>query len=220
MTSVGLDVSLKGGRGREGSLDTSRDIGSGDVLSHAIAVAAAKGNVVLAGNNERGASERRHLGCITNSHDLTSGNGLLGLLALNSEANIKHVGEEEGVLKSSEGGVGEVARWVVVLENCVVVTVNQVVNLGRSNVVPDLISVNIDTDLVKDGSKARNNIALNTVLLSKSLNARGRSVAEAERLVQASAVEIPASNDIRKELASGRVTGKDNTISVVGVESG
>lgn len=98
VTCVGLNVGLEGGRGRESSLDTSGNVGGSDVLGHAVAVAAAEGNIVLTIDNESGSSEGRHLGCVANGQDLTSSNGLLSLLTLNSEANIELVGEEESVL--------------------------------------------------------------------------------------------------------------------------
>ena len=220
VTGVWLDVSLESRRGREGSLDTSRDVNSSGVLGPAVAVAATEGNVVLTSDDKGGSSEWRHLGCVAYGQDLTSGDRLLGLLTLNSKANIELVGEEEGVLKRGESRVREVSRGVVVLEDSVVVTIDQVVDLGGSDVVPDFISVNINTNFVKNRGEAGNNIALNTVLPGKRLDASSRSVAEAEGLIQTRAVEIPPSDDIRKELSGSRVASKDNTIGVIGIQGG
>jgi len=183
MASVGLDVSLEGRSSRESGLSTSGYVGSGNVLGHAVAVAAAEGNVVLTTDDESGSGEHGHLGCVANGHDLTGSDGLLGFLSLDSEANIEHVGEQEGVLKGGKGGVCEVSRRVIVLEDSVVVTINQVVDLSGGDIVPDFVGVNIDANLVKNGGEARDNIALDTVLRSKSLNAGGGGVTEAEGLV-------------------------------------
>lgn len=99
VTGVGLNEGLEGRRSGERGLGASRDVGTGDVLSHAVAVAAAEGNVVLTAHDNNGSSEHGHLGCVADGHDLSSSDRLLGLLALNSEANVEHAREQEGVLK-------------------------------------------------------------------------------------------------------------------------
>lgn len=58
---------------------------------------------------------------------------------------------------------------------------------------------------------------MHAVLGGEGLNTLGRCVAKAERLVQTCAMEVPASNDVGQELASRGVTGKYNTVGVVGI---
>ena len=82
----------------------------------------------------------------------------------------------------------EVTGRVVVLEHCVVVTVNQIVELGRANVVPNLRCIDIDINLVEESCETGYDVSLDIVLLGESLNTSGGSIAKAERLIQACAV--------------------------------
>lgn len=53
----------------------------------------------------------------------------------------------------------EVAGGVIVLEDGVVVTIDEVVDLGGRNVLPDLIGIDVNANLVQESGESGNNIA-------------------------------------------------------------
>ena len=188
MAGVRLNVGLKSGRSRICSRNPSRDGSSVDALNHAIAVASTKRDIVLTSNDENRSGERGRLWRIADSQELTSRYGLFGFLRFDSEANVILARVEESVCQSGEVRVREVTGRVVVLEHCVVVTVNQIVELGRANVVPNLRCIDIDINLVEESCETGYDVSLDIVLLGESLNTSGGSIAKAERLIQACAV--------------------------------
>ena len=130
MTGVRLDVGLESGCSRICGRNASRDGSSIDTLNHAIAVASTKRDVVLTSNDKNRSGERRRLWRIADGQELTSRHRLLGLLPFNSGTDVILAREEESVLKSGEVRVCKVPGRVVVLVHCVVIAVDQIVELG------------------------------------------------------------------------------------------
>lgn len=114
----------------------------------------------------------------------------------------------------------QVSRGVVEGVNCLVVTVDQVEDFGGRDLVPYLIRGQVHTSSCEDLLKTTDDVLAHIILVGDSADDGVRGISEAQRLVKASAVQVPSGSDVGQELSGYRETSKDNTVRVLRVESG
>ena len=104
--------------------------------------------------------------------------------------------------------------------NGLVVSVDQVEDLGGRELVPDLVGGQVHTSGRKDLLKTANDVVAQVVLAGDALNDIVGSVSEAEGLVETSAVQVPSGGDVCEKLSGDGEAGEDDAVGVLGVEGG
>lgn len=212
--NVGLKLAGVGECCPDSSGNASSSTASGEAITSAI------DRVLAARQDESRTGERRGgRSTIAKSEDFSKSNRLLGALSKDSGANIEVARIQEGEDVACQIAPGEISGRQVLCNrgDSSIPAVDDITNFSGSDFLPDIRAREVDTNSAKSRLKYRDDAL--TEPGGVSLGARDGLIAEAERLIETSEVQVPISKGLSQPGSIHREASESDTVRGTGVES-